>query len=174
MNHQPYESWILKKPEMNDKEVQILKEHLLTCSQCQKLTQSWQEIENILSYAPMEQPAVGFGKRFKASLADRRERQHHAQVLRFIFISSVASLVALLILVGRLLSKNSLTEIVVSIYNFLSGIISQIGSAVQDLFNSLQGPTPILLWIIATSFLMLLSLGWGYSIWKLVIKGARS
>ena len=156
------------------KKCKSLKNTLLTCSQCQKLTQSWQEIENILSYAPMEKPAAGFGKRFKASLADQRERQHHAHVLRFIIISSAASLVALLILLGRILSKNSLTEIVVSIFNFLSGIISQIGSAVQDLFNSLQGPTPILLWIIATSVLVLLSLGWGYSIWKLVIKGARS
>lgn len=173
MNHQPFENWILEKPELTKKDEHSLKEHLLTCNQCQKLHTSWQEVETHLTHASEAKPAPGFGKRFKISLAERRERQHQAQVRRFILMSTAASLVALFILIGRLLSKNSITEIAVNLFNIIYGAVSQIGNFITSLINSLNGPSPILLWIIASTILALLCLGWGYSIWKYVIQGAQ-
>lgn len=173
MDHQPFETWILSPTELSAKDKHLLDNHLQTCTHCQKLANTWKSVEHELTHTPQAQPKPGFAQRFFASLAARRQLQHQEQVLRFLLYCSAGAFIALGLLIARVFSDKSLLDIAVSLFSSLIRVILQTLTFFSNLFASLQGPLPILLWIITTTTLLILTIGLGYSLWRVVFKGVN-
>lgn len=173
MDHQPFETWILNQTELSEKDKHILDNHLQTCNHCQKLSVSWKSVEHELTHTPLAQPKPGFAQRFIASLTARRNLQHQEQVLRFLLYCSAGAFIALGLLVARVFADKSLLDVVVSLFSSLIGFVLETLTFFSNLFNSLQGPLPIILWILTTTTLVVLTIGLGYSLWKFVFKGVN-
>jgi predicted anti-sigma-YlaC factor YlaD len=80
MSHQPYETWLLSEESLDEEQEKALQTHLEDCRQCQQLSQSWTQVQSLISTSSEPEPAPGFSLRWQQRLAIRREHQQQRKM----------------------------------------------------------------------------------------------
>jgi hypothetical protein len=137
--------------------------------------QNWKRVHQQIKHTPMASPRPGFSNRFKASLAERREKEHKAQAQRFLIILISAALVIVSLILVLLLNKASVIEwFALAMQNATKFAVNW--SLAQRILTSklfaISPAIPLGFWIVLTSSLSLLILFWGIAMWRIILKGA--
>lgn len=174
MKHQPYESWILDETQLDENQQHDLDSHLLTCSTCTNLRDSWQVVRQEIQTTRQVHPAEGFSARWKASLKDRRQVEEAKQRrLMWIWIASFSGVVLLslaVIFLPRISFIQILIAFVESLVEFSTGV-----SALLQLIKSILRTVPAYILVVSSiglsTLLSITTFLWGVSIWRMSRKG---
>jgi hypothetical protein len=172
MKHKLYESWILDDSTLNKTEQQLLREHLKTCQQCQKLKTAWLESRNRIKSASIYQPQLGFRQRWLTMLSKRREFEKTRQVRRTLFILILIMGMAFL---GYMLQNNLLVTWIVSAISLIASLFINMTKALAGI-GELLSDTPALVY--GFSFLSLgaiaaLIASSAFILWNILKKGSQ-
>lgn len=77
MNHQPFETWLLKEQSLNPEEQRALQTHMRECSHCTALA----EVNLALKSVKMAAPSAGFAQRFTARLETQRMAERRNRII---------------------------------------------------------------------------------------------
>jgi len=80
MSHQPFETWLLSDENLDEEQEKALQAHLEGCQQCQQLSQSWTQVQSLISTSSMPEPAPGFSLRWQQRLAVGRQHQQQRKM----------------------------------------------------------------------------------------------
>ncbi len=102
MSHQPYETWIVDPPPLNQTQLRSLESHLEGCEACRRLRERWTMVQTELAQPVETAPRVGFTGRWKAGLAERRLREQRRQAWKFFMVCSSSAAAMFVLLVAYL------------------------------------------------------------------------
>lgn len=174
MNHQPFETWVIRDEPLTKEEEQMLRKHLESCSQCSELSTAWRSVENRMSSSPMAEPMPGFMDRFKAKLDDELIKRRKRQTRFALGFSSSAALVFLAIwIVNFGDSIGSPTQFAIDLAADFKGYLSFINTLKEvsiSITQVLPGVVPISMWLIAAAIISLLVATWFISIHRLTVQ----
>jgi hypothetical protein len=172
MGHQPFELWLLEEYSLTESQKQELAAHLSACPDCQELRISLAAATALVATAPLVSPSPGFTDRWRVTLAQRRALQHKRQTRLFFLSTVMGALVALGALIAVLgLANISLPDLLVSGAKLLAGLLNLAGDARFYLGTSLNGPLPIVIWILVSVGFCLLIFAWVYLLWRISLQG---
>lgn len=176
MNHQPYEDMLLDERELSIKEKDSLTQHLLECPQCAKLEKSLRVLDHEFRSTPVVAPAPGFSERWKTSLPERR-KQHERQQTRIILISMAVTAVATGITLAVFLFPPISP---ISIFaNILSGLLMLVNTVIDfwvfvgAFLQAAPKGLSIGLVLSVTTWISIILLAWGISMYKITLKGVK-
>jgi len=153
MSHQPYETWLLSEENLTEDEEKVLQAHLEECQQCQKLSRSWNQVQNLIASSSEPEPATGFSLRWEQRLAVRKQHQQQRRMwLLTLGLFALASIIFLSLAVINIFSTSfgyQLSQTFAS----LARSIAQINHF-WDMLSSVVKSFPLLL-----PFLVILGLG---------------
>jgi predicted anti-sigma-YlaC factor YlaD len=174
MSHQPFESWLLDETNPSPEQEAALRAHLETCPECRKIYSGWLAARETLQLSRMARPAPGFSQRFTASLAERRALQAHRRQIRNLILGLALGVIAsagLLILL--IFAVNSPVDLLVKATQGITGLVSWWNQTQQVLFVALQLPVFLGIWILLSSGICLLVIGWLFTLWRISHQGAQ-
>jgi hypothetical protein len=175
--HQIFETWILQETDLTEDESHLLTAHLVDCEPCRQLRLGWSNAREAIKTTPMAAPAPGFSQRWKNSLAERRARQHQAQVKKFFrYLIGVTSLSFAGLLFTVILGTspvNVMATLLRSGVNLLL-YVRQMENVFNMILRSVPFFVPVIIWILVSTGFSLAALAWGASMWKYVIKGVNA
>ena len=174
MGHQPFEEWLLEENMLTVSQKHELAEHLKACPECQQLHIRLAAATGLVAPAPLVSPAPGFTDRWKVTLTQRRALQHTRQTSLFFLSTIMGAFVALGALIGVMsLANISLSDLVVSGAKLLAGLVNLAGDARFYIGTSLNGPLPLVIWILVSVGFCLLVFLWGYMLWRISKQGVH-
>jgi len=174
MGHQPFELWLLEENSLTPSQKQELAAHLSTCAECRQLHLSLAAATGLVATAPLVSPSPGFTDRWRVTLVEHRARQHKRQTRLFFLSTILGALVALAALIGVLsLANVSLPDLVVSGAKVIAGLLNLAGDARFYIGASLNGPLPVVIWILISIGFCLLIFFWGYLLWRISALGVH-
>lgn len=178
VSHQPFETWLLDEDQsLTLEERRALREHIATCTQCQRFEHKWQDVHQELRARRMVAPAPGFTQRWQASLAERRAREQRKQAWRIFGVFMGISLLVLLLLTSYTLATSTPAQWLDAFMRSLSSSNAILQYSIYIFQNWLTG-TPLVvhvtLWIYLTMTLCFLSLLWIMILWRTKTVGATS
>lgn len=166
MNHKQYEKWILDDSPLSAEESELLKNHLASCSVCQKLNEGWQKSLQGIHSADQHVPTAGFTARWQVKL-QQEQRKRTIVRRRIIVFSSLFFL--LLSLIAYILLSGSFTSFLANLITLTTQIILFITKGLSELTMLINGVPSIVQWSlgifmigVANMFIILLI----YIIWK--------
>lgn len=171
MNHLPYEEWLLSDTELTADEQEALRNHLQTCSDCQRLAGAWRSVASAIITTPVVAPAPGFTERWQARLVERRaarQRRQTGLVLLACVSAAIVTLVALALpQVGGLPSWVELMGGFLGTISQMFSTLANIQDVLGAILMNIPLGTPLLLWIVFSCTLVFWSLIWMLTIWRL-------
>ncbi len=174
MSCQSFEPWLLAEIDLTPEQEASLQSHLATCQECRRIRAGWQAARQELERPRMAQPAPGFSERFSASLAVRRARQAHLRQIRNLILGlSLCLIVCAIVLVGLIFSATSPVDILVRINGGIVKTIAWWNQAEAVLLVALQQPAILVIWILLTSGISLVAVGWLFSLWRISLHGGQ-
>ena len=180
MCHQPFENWIIEQAELGVQDRRLLEEHLETCPQCKRLSESMRAVHIRLTTAGQMRPAPGFTARWEMTLQKRLEEQRMKQVLQvrrfFLFLGTATVLSLVLLLLFGTLGGG--------LFHHLTGTLNRLAST-TELIETIQGyvfallqiappAIPIAIWVTVTTVFSALALIWVVSLWRITFQGDKS
>lgn len=175
--HHPYETWILQDAALNEDEQRRLNAHLAVCQECRQIKNGWQQTIGMLKSAPVKTPEAGFSQRWKNSLADRRARQHAAQIRRFFKIMIGTNLFTFLGLIFTFLLGTSPVNMMASLLRTgvtLIFTLKQVEGFIVSSLNTIPLFIPVFAWILVMTGFCLTALVWGASMWRFLFRGVNT
>jgi hypothetical protein len=174
MSHQPFESWLLDETNPSPEQEAALQAHLETCPECRQIHAGWLAARETLQFSRMARPAPGFSQRFTASLAERRARQAHRRQIRNLILGLTLGVFASAGLLAVLIfAVDSPVDLLVKATQGITGLVSWWNQVQQLLFVALQLPGILVIWILLTSGVCLLVIGWLFTLWRISHQGAQ-
>ncbi|NPV86874.1 MAG: hypothetical protein HPY45_12795 [Anaerolineae bacterium] len=173
MSHQPFENWIFTNG-LTLEQHKALYEHLQSCERCKNLQNRLHSMENQMRTAAIIAPPAGFNQRWRASFAERLERQQRQQVRRLFLLLAAAILISFAITAATLLVSSSVEALLFSsVKTVLSTLMSfnQFLLFLLTLVRMLPPAIPIALWILLTSGVALAAVVWLVSLWRISTQG---
>ena len=175
MNHQPYEQWIFEPDSLSHAEQEALAAHLATCKECARLRQKWSLLEEETLFSPvMVAPQPGFTRRWRNSLAERRQREQRRQAWRFFLILVAATTLIFLSLAAILLLTTSPAEWIQAAVHTLATTAGTFAAARSLVFTWLSlapASLNIIVGIALGLSFSILVLIWTFAIWKTALTG---
>lgn len=96
MSHHPFENWLLSDEKLDEAQEKALQTHLDECRQCQLISHSWNQVENLMLTSSDPDPAPGFGLRWQQRLAfDRQQRQQRKMWFLTLGLSALTAFIFL-------------------------------------------------------------------------------
>ena len=145
MKHKTFETWILSERDLNPEERKALYDHLIECSECDRLDKRLRMVEHLLGNAPEFAPAPGFSRRFLVRLDQQENRVHSRQRLFVLLGAGMAA--ALLLWVSGLHMVFSLDRLIVdSLHNLadVGGPAGPLGAVFSLSLGALANIPPLL------------------------------
>jgi predicted anti-sigma-YlaC factor YlaD len=174
MSHQPFESWLLDETNPSPEQEAALRAHLETCPDCRKLHARWLAARETLQFSRMARPAPGFSQRFTASLVARRAREAHRRQIRNLIIAlALGVIVCAAVLTVLIFTADSPVDLLIKATQGVTGLVSWWNQAQQVLFAALQLPVILVIWILLSSGVCLLVIGWLFTLWRISHQGAQ-
>jgi anti-sigma factor RsiW len=174
MNHQPFETWLVDEVTITPEQETALQAHLEVCPHCRQIKTGWQAARSSLQTAPLVRPAPGFSQRFSATLAERRAREiHRRQIRRLILGLTLGLVISIGLLGGIIFSVASPVDLMVKGAGAVTGILSGFIRIEHLLFSALQQPWVLGIWILATSGISILVVGWMITLWRISSQGVQ-
>lgn len=144
MSHQPYENWLLSDENLNEEQEKTLQAHLDECHQCQMISHSWTQVENLMMTSQAPEPATGFNLRFQQRLElDRQQRQQRKMWFLTLGLFGLASLIFLVLALFSLASTSFSYEIS-QLFASLARTAARV-SHFMDVTHSVLQANPLLL-----------------------------
>ncbi len=174
MSHQPFDTWLLDETNPSTEQEAALQAHLETCPECRQLRANWLAAQETLRLSRMARPAPGFSARFTASLAERRAREAHRRQIRNLILGLALGAVASAGLLAFLVfTVTSPVDLLVKITQGITGVVSWWNQTQQVLFVALHLPVILVIWILLSSGVCLLVIGWLFTLWRISHQGAQ-
>jgi hypothetical protein len=174
MNHQPFELWILDPHELNEADRLALQQHLSTCQDCRMLQEKWLSFHDELRTPPVLAPRPGFPRRWKAGLAERRQREQRRQAWKFFMACSGAAAAVFLAMVSYMLLTSTPAEWIQAAMRAVTNTVGTYSTA-RDLATTWMSLTPlglnIVIWIAMGVTFCILAFIWVFAIWKTSFAG---
>ncbi len=146
MNHQLYEEWILSEEKLNEEQEEQLKQHLISCLNCQSLAYAWNGVRAELDKPASASPAPGFKQRFEVSLAKSREHEQRKKLFMIIGLGLILGVAAVLVLLTISLLSGSFNYYIANFITTLAGVMArsnQIVVAARNIFTAFPAALPI-------------------------------
>jgi hypothetical protein len=119
MSHQPFENWLLSEEKLDEEQEKALQTHLDECQQCQLISHSWSQVENLITTCPAPEPDPGFSLRWQQRLAfDQQKRQERRMWFLAIGLATLAMLIFLGLALVSLFSTSFSYEVSQIFANF--------------------------------------------------------
>lgn len=93
--HLLFEEWLLSDTALQTDEAEQLRQHLETCASCQRLSQSWKEVEDLFWETPMAAPAPHFTQRWETRLVAETMKRERRQTAVVLYVCALSGLVLL-------------------------------------------------------------------------------
>jgi hypothetical protein len=175
MNHQPFETWIVDRQDLSQEEQLSLQQHLASCAECRNLQEKWRMVHLELSNTPAVAPRLGFTRRYRASLLERRALAQRRQAWKLFLMCSGASAAVLLLLVVYLIGNSTPAEWIQAAMRTITNTADTLTSARNLAVNWFQ-VTPIglnlVVWMAITLTLCVLTFIWVFALWRTSSVGA--
>ncbi len=155
MKHEPFENWIFEESRLPADQQKQLKAHTEDCAHCRQLDDAWQSVQREIRNAPAAAPRPGFGARWQASLAQRRELEHRRQARRWIISLSALGFLVFTALIVVFLTTNSPSRLVLTLAQSIFTLASGADRVIQVLTLWLGSISAI-----EPAALTLIGLGW--------------
>jgi len=177
MSHQPFESWLFEEQALEESEGEALRQHLFECEACRSLSEAWDDLGGLLRASGLAAPTVGFSGRWRARLAQDRERRRRRQawwVLGLTAGSGLAASLALALQAAALLRSPALLAVrfVEGVSAFAADVFllrEAIASVAESLPSFLTSSWPL----VSLGVLVLLGGVWAFSIYRYAFQGVR-
>ncbi|HVN55329.1 MAG TPA: hypothetical protein VMT46_13430 [Anaerolineaceae bacterium] len=173
MNHQPFEEWLLSDEDLTLEEERALQTHLEVCQECPQLNERWREVRAEIRRMPEVGPAPGFARRWQARLEAERIQKQRRQTW---FLLLICGLGAIGLAIGGVYQRfGHFPSPIELVYGLMFSLTSgfELAGRISNFFTALiQAVPPIIslvLWIVISSTLLIWTLIWIISIWRLPI-----
>ena len=168
MSHQPFESWIVIRDELDAPQQVELEQHLAACEACRLLSDSWLAVEKQLAEVEILQPVDGFAKRWRMRFDDQQLARHKKQTSILLGLLSVGAAflflpLALQALLYILSPEDLLFEVIRDAMEWFEWL-GFVGGLATTIVESLLDTVPPLAW---AGFVLLISLL--SSIWLIAV-----
>ncbi len=174
MDHQPFEDWIFTQRDLSEINNRELSTHLLECKQCSELSESWNQVENILFQTPMVSPAQGFTKRFAHTLEIKKQKELQRQSIKYLlFVGLMILLITVLLLVIFSLTYSA-GEIIVGATSTLTGFFQAFINIRAMIYQFLYKLPPLAIsaiWLIIAVWGLVMMPIWGVAVWRVSKQG---
>lgn len=147
MSHQPFETWLLSDEKLDEEQERTLQAHLEGCQQCQQLSQSWSQVQSLISTSSTPEPAPGFSLRWQQRLAVRRQHQQQRKMwFLTLGLFALASIIFLGLAVVYIFSNSFNYEISQIFANFALTIakVSNFWNMIQSVVQSFPLVRPLI------------------------------
>jgi hypothetical protein len=174
MSHQHFEPWLLNEINPSPEEEEALQAHLATCQECRQIRDGWLAARQTLQSSRMARPALGFSERFNTSLIERRARQAHRRQIRNLILGlSLGLILCAGLLAVVIFTNTSPVSLLVKATEGITKVISWWNQAEHVVIAALQQPVILVIWILLTSGISLLAIGWLFTLWRISLQGAQ-
>jgi predicted anti-sigma-YlaC factor YlaD len=174
MSHQPFEPWLLNEANPSPEQEAALQAHLATCQECRQIRDGWLAARQTLQSSRMARPAPGFSERFNASLAERRALQAHRRQIRNLILGlSLGLIICAGLLAVVIFTTTSPVNLLVKTTEGVTSVIGWWNQSERVVIAALQQPVILVVWILLTSGVSLLAIGWLFTLWRISLQGAQ-
>jgi anti-sigma factor RsiW len=177
MNHQPFETWLIDPTDLDPDQSLQLHQHLENCPDCRRIQTAWVDVRQLLETAPVQPAPTGFGLRFQASLATRRQQAHRRQVRNFSLLLGTSLLIAATLLFVQVMATKSIAEVIGSGVQFFTQA-PQFWLDIRFIISFWAVEIPIGFWLIAGAALsgwtFILLISWFMTMIRISTQGVRN
>ncbi len=174
MSHQPFDTWLLDEIHPSPEQEEALQAHLASCQECRQIRAGWLAARQTLQSSRMARPVPGFSGRFNASLAERRALQAHRRQIRNLILGlSLGLIICAGLLAVVIFTATSPVSLLVKTTEGITRAIAWWNQAEQIVIAALQQPVILVVWILLTSGVSLVAIGWLFTLWRISLQGAQ-
>jgi len=174
MSHQLFEPWLFNEITPSPEQEEALQAHLATCQECRQIRDGWLAARQTLQSARMARPAPGFSERFNASLVERRARESHRRQIRNLILGlSLGLIICASLMAVVIFTSTSPVSLLVKTTDAITRAISFWNQAENVVVAALQQPVILVIWILLTSGISLLAIGWLITLWRISLHGVQ-
>ncbi len=164
MNHQPFENWLLSEEPLAPEQAQALRAHLSTCLVCQRLEQSWSEVQQLFAQTPPAAPPPGFTARWQARQAEESRQRQQRQAWRLLALTGGIAFLLMVFLGVYALDLFSSPEQLLMYVIYRASSLYFFGrasiEAVPGLLSPLVGALSLFVWLLALGGVSVLGVLW--------------
>jgi predicted anti-sigma-YlaC factor YlaD len=174
MKHQPYETWIIDTPKLDPEQLRLLKTHLEGCPDCRKLSERWSQVAAELAQPTMQGPRVGFSRRWKAGLADRRLREQRRQAWKFFLACSGTAAAMFVVLVTYLAVSTTPVQWIqagVKAVSSSAGVVTTLRDVSSTWAQLVPPVVNVAFWFSLVVTVCLLIFVWVFALWRTSLGG---
>lgn len=174
MSHQPYETWIVDPPPLNQEQIHSLETHLEGCEACRRLREHWTLVQTELIQPAAAVPRTGFTGRWKAGLAERRLREQRRQAWKFFLACSSTAAVMFVFLVAYLAVSTTPVEWIqagVKAVSSSAGLLTTLRDVSSTWTQVVPPVLNVAFWFSLVVTLCLLVFVWVFALWRTSLGG---
>jgi hypothetical protein len=172
--HQQIEDLIFSGKPLTSAEQNYLVEHIKTCTECETLNGSWQQVLDQIHSVQMIDPSANFIEKWNMQLHNRKLHSSAIQARKMLLFSFAGTALALVIAIGLTMVLTSPVDLIIRIVNSMNNLILFINllrSFSTMVFEIIPPIIPLYYTLVITSTFCLLTLLWIFSIWRLSKQG---